>query len=262
VYRIAVSGYSDEFFGIPCFTTSEGTGNLTITCVPAATPPANDLCANAEPLAIGVSEAGDTTNATSAIANPTCDQFGVISDVWYSFEAPATGIATVITSIISTDNAWIAVYDACDGTELGCASGATSGGGDGSDDLPGGKELELTGLTPGVTYYVQVWNDGATARRIEGTFDIIVIEGTLSTTEFENELGFTYYPNPVNDNLSLYAQSSIENISVYNLLGQEVLRLNPNALNAELNMSELQTGAYFVKVTIENVTETVRIIKN
>ncbi|WP_404824759.1 T9SS type A sorting domain-containing protein, partial [Oceanihabitans sediminis] len=33
-------------------------------------------------------------------------------------------------------------------------------------------------------------------------------------------------------------------------------------VNTEVNMSALGTGAYFVKVTIGNATETVRIIKN
>lgn len=266
VYRIAVGGYSAELFGIPCWTTNEGTGNLTISCVTAATPPANDICANAEPLVLGVSETGDTTDATSAIPNPSCDQFGVISDVWYQFDGPLTGEVTIRTTIGTTNNAWIAVYDTCGGSELGCASGALLGGGTGSDDLPGGKELQLTGLTSGATYLIQVWNDGAVPRgtesRIEGDFDIVVLEGLLSTTDFNNDLAFTYFPNPVDKGLNLNAQREIENVTVYNMLGQEVLSVTPNMTNTELNMSELQSGGYFVKVTIEDVTETVRVIKN
>jgi len=73
---------------------------------------------------------------------------------------------------------------------------------------------------------------------------------------------FSYFPNPVNNNLTLTAQKDINNIAVYNMLGQEVLRTAPNTMNTEVNMSALQTGAYFVKVTIGNTTETVRVIKN
>lgn len=254
VYYISVNGYTN---GIG---TSQGTGNLTISCVPAVTPPANNDCANAQSLTFGLTATGDNTNATNAIANPSCDTFGIISDVWYTFVGPATGEVTLTTTTGSTDNAWIAVYDACGGNELGCASGATVvGGGDGQ---PGGKQLELTDLVNGTTYLVQVWNDGAALRRIEGTFNITVVEGLLSTQDFDNELEFSYYPNPVNDNLSLNAQRAIQNVSIYNMLGQEVLRATPNAVNTEMNMSGLQSGAYFVKVTIEDVTETVRIIKN
>ena len=45
------------------------------------------------------------------------------------------------------------------------------------------------------------------------------------------------------------------------MLGQEVMRQAPNKNNAEVNMSGLQTGSYFVKVTINGITETKQIIK-
>lgn len=91
---------------------------------------------------------------------------------------------------------------------------------------------------------------------------VFSIEYTLSTQTLENELAFSYFPNPVKNTLNLKAQNNIQNVSVFNMLGQEVLRTAPNALNSEVSMSNLQAGAYFVKVTINNVTETVRIIKN
>ncbi|QRM90901.1 T9SS type A sorting domain-containing protein [Lacinutrix sp. WUR7] len=87
---------------------------------------------------------------------------------------------------------------------------------------------------------------------------------TLQTLGIEEvtRISFSYYPNPVNNTLALKAQKDIENVSVYNMLGQEVLRTAPNAVNTEVNMSALQSGAYFVKVTIGSATETVRIMKN
>jgi len=89
----------------------------------------------------------------------------------------------------------------------------------------------------------------------------IIVDATLSTSDFENENAFSYFPNPVKDELTLRAQSMIQNVSIYNLLGQEVLRTTPNAIETDVNMSELQTGAYFVKVTINDSIETIRIIK-
>jgi hypothetical protein len=83
----------------------------------------------------------------------------------------------------------------------------------------------------------------------------------LSIDDAENQAAFSYYPNPVNNTLTLNAQNTIEKVTMYNMLGQVVLRANPKALNSELNMSSLHTGTYFVKVTIENVTKTVRVIK-
>ena len=48
---------------------------------------------------------------------------------------------------------------------------------------------------------------------------------------------------------------------MYNMLGQEVLRATPNTVDSDLDMSHLQNGTYFVKVTIANVTKTIRVIK-
>jgi hypothetical protein len=73
---------------------------------------------------------------------------------------------------------------------------------------------------------------------------------------------FTYFPNPVNNMLTIKAQASIDSITVYNMLGQSVIRTTPNTNDTALDMSELQTGAYFVQVSINNTLNTVRVIKN
>ena len=83
----------------------------------------------------------------------------------------------------------------------------------------------------------------------------------LSTDEFENQAAFTYYPNPVKNTLTLNAQNTIENVTMYNMLGQEVLSANPNSVDSDIDMSNLANGSYFVKVTIANITETIRVIK-
>ena len=85
---------------------------------------------------------------------------------------------------------------------------------------------------------------------------------TLGVSEVEDKVTFTYYPNPVNNNLTLSAQKEINNVSVYNMVGQEVFRNVPNAMTEVVDMSSLQAGAYFVKVTIGNATKTVKVIKN
>ncbi len=84
------------------------------------------------------------------------------------------------------------------------------------------------------------------------------------TTAGLDDLGiteFTYFPNPVNDMLTINAQSNIKDITVYNMLGQIVVRQSPNASNCTVDMSTIQTGAYFVQVSIGNSVETVRVLK-
>jgi hypothetical protein len=125
----------------------------------------------------------------------------------------------------------------------------------GTGDLQG-MTITSTDASGALTF---IFTSDSTITR-EG-WEAIVTCATLSTADFDNSLAFTYYPNPVNDNLVLKAQKDIESISVYNMLGQELQRSTPNSINADVNMSSLQTGAYFVKVTIGNATETIRVIK-
>ena len=90
----------------------------------------------------------------------------------------------------------------------------------------------------------------------------VMVDNTLSTIDFDGKSLFTYYPNPVNNILTLNAQKAISNISVLNMLGQEVISTTPHNMSNEVDMSDLKSGAYFVRVTIGNSIETIKIIKN
>jgi hypothetical protein len=59
----------------------------------------------------------------------------------------------------------------------------------------------------------------------------------------------------------LSARQTITSINVYNVLGQEVQTITPNSLSSKVDMSALNSGAYFVKVNINGATHTIRIMK-
>ena len=83
----------------------------------------------------------------------------------------------------------------------------------------------------------------------------------LSTVSFENGRAFTFYPNPVDNKLTLLAGKRIENVTIYSILGAQVLTKSPNSLSDEIDTSSLKAGTYFVQVTVEGVTDTIKIIK-
>ena len=60
----------------------------------AFTLPTNDDCEGALPLTLGPNP-GWTTGATSSATQPSCH--GIANDVWFQFEAPATGLLSVST---------------------------------------------------------------------------------------------------------------------------------------------------------------------
>jgi Secretion system C-terminal sorting domain len=224
-------------------------------------PPANDDCSGATALTPGGVFAdnaidGTVLGATADAEAASCGTNG--AGVWYSIVVPASGDVTIqVGDDSSGGTGFDSVIEAFTGTcgsfnSIGCDDDGVPGFGDGY------SQLELTGLTGGETIYVRVWEYGG--NEVE-PFSISAYSASLSVGNVENEAAFTYYPNPVKNTLTLNAQNTIEQVAMYNMLGQEVLRVTPNTVDSDINMSSLQTGAYFVKVTIGNVTETIRVIK-
>ncbi|WP_298425627.1 fibronectin type III domain-containing protein [uncultured Kordia sp.] len=121
----------------------------------------------------------------------------------------------------------------------------------------------LTGVSGNVQF--AIWASDGTTDDLEdydfhiGKFSVLET-ASLSVNEVRIE-GFKYYPNPVTNTLTLKAQKNIQNVAFYNMLGQEVLRVSPNAVSKEINTASLRAGTYFVKVTINNATDTIKIIK-
>lgn len=236
------------------------------TLTQVACPPSNDDIANATAITIGEMICdGSTNNGTNVAATDSgegagsCFVGGAGSDVWYTFTISTDSDVTISTDYLGGTlvDTQIAVYSGTPGAlvEEACSQDegvvTLSNGFSWNSIIP-----DLTLITG--TYYVQVSGyNGA-----EGTFCLSVDAVSLSTEDFDKEAAFTYYPNPVNNNLNLSSQKEINNVSVYNMVGQEVYRSTPNTMTDVVDMSGLQAGAYFVKVTVGNATKTVKVIKN
>lgn len=91
----------------------------------------------------------------------------------------------------------------------------------------------------------------------------VSIGGTLSSPDFDQK-GFSLYPNPVvNDVLYVKSGVVIKNITVYNLVGQQVYSVSPNALESVVNLAPQAKGVYLVKLVSENDnTKTLKVVKN
>ncbi len=86
--------------------------------------------------------------------------------------------------------------------------------------------------------------------------------GTDLGVESIDNSNFSYYPNPVKDMLNLsYDSQNITAVSVFNLIGQEVIVKAVNANQTAVDMSNLPNGTYLVKVTSENQVKNIKVIK-
>ena len=92
--------------------------------------------------------------------------------------------------------------------------------------------------------------------------NLIFRDSTFSTNDVEQLDSISYFPNPVINQLTIKAQSSIDSIQVYNLLGQSISTSTPRSNQTLVDTSTFNKGAYFVKVSVDNKVKTIRFIKN
>lgn len=85
-------------------------------------------------------------------------------------------------------------------------------------------------------------------------------ETELGTSDFSGDV-FSVYPNPVVDVLNIKSASVIDNVTIYDVLGKQVLSVNPDAISPSVDMSNLSSGAYLVNVTIGNASKTIKVLK-
>ena len=90
--------------------------------------------------------------------------------------------------------------------------------------------------------------------------NIYLHKNTLGTDKFETS-SVKMYPNPVKNTLTIEANSEIQRVSVYNILGQEVLKASPKSNTATLQTNELQKGVYLVTTEIDGKMSTSKVVK-
>lgn len=66
--------------------------------------------------------------------------------------------------------------------------------------------------------------------------------------------GFKVFPNPSNGYVNIVLEKIASDISVYGVSGQLVKSIQPTSLNQELNLSDLQSGIYLIKVKTSGQT--------
>ena len=248
---------------------SDSNCDLVLAAVTDGCPPLNDTACTPLAITMNTGTTGGTysnelaTDEASEVFGSCWVAGAATESLWFTFVAPASGEVRISTKIgdgTLTDTQ-IALYSVGDCSNFATYTQIACDDDDDADVLgAGGFEsvMDVTGLSG--TYYVQV--DGY--QNDVGTFDLSIFDlTTLSaeTVEVEDRSAISYFPNPVTNKLTLKAHQNIQNVSVFNMLGQEVMRTELNVQRGDLDMSSLQSGPYFVKVSVNDTVETIKIIK-
>lgn len=119
----------------------------------------------------------------------------------------------------------------------------------------------LEGLIEATSYdvYVRAICEDETKSDWTGPVNFTTSPGVGLSTDVFKELSF--YPNPVSETLNLKVDAKIEKVEFINVLGESVKTVTPNAMNTKINVSSLNKGVYFIKVTVKGNEKTYRLIK-
>jgi hypothetical protein len=112
-----------------------------------------------------------------------------------------------------------------------------------------------TQLVDGSTYYAVSVIGSCRSNALAVTVTV-----TLDNRTFDLE-NLKFYPNPVVDQLTIVYTKEITSIQIYNLNGQLVKVVQPNATNVQVDMTELSTAMYIVKVYAEDKSAELKVYK-
>jgi hypothetical protein len=85
----------------------------------------------------------------------------------------------------------------------------------------------------------------------------------LATTDFEFADEFALYPNPANNILNIQSKvdAKIHSIDIYNTLGQLVMAMTDTKNVSKIDVSDLASGNYFIKVTSDKGSSNTHFVK-
>lgn len=128
-----------------------------------------------------------------------------------------------------------------------------------------GKNVHFgVGANTEIDYVKIYWPSG-----IVNTFFNVSANQTIHITEGDNTLNndvsntnkSVSYPNPVKDVLYIKSVRIANEITVRNILSQEIIKTSPNSQENAIDIRGLSQGTYFAQLLFEDGYETLKIIK-
>lgn len=233
--------------------------NFTICVGTPPPPPSNDECS--APIALVLGSTFDQNAIVGTNVSATTASTGLVytcqtnrsADVWYSFVVPASGSVTIETKSVAGS----AITDTVLGVFSGTCGALVQVDCDDDDGDGNFSIISLTGQTPGATLLVGVWRYSTGAN---GEFQVSAYDASLSANSFDIA-NFNYYPNPVNDILEFSYSTTITEVSIFNLLGQQLIARKVDGSAGQLDMTMLSAGTYIIKVSSATGSSTMKIVK-
>jgi len=197
-------------------------------------------------------------------ANNTCD-YAIPATEWDAtyLNGPSVASGTYVYQLARTPGVTNVFFDAVSGTPIIMAvfqvTDGVSGPTTGDVKLVGNNDPILSGI-PAETW-LNINYPGISGGTIDlyGSTDTTPITFSVLSTPDTKLEGVSVYPNPTNGVVSINEIATEMNIEIVNIAGQQVQYIK-NATN-NIDLTALQAGVYFIKITTENGFATKKIVK-
>jgi hypothetical protein len=111
-----------------------------------------------------------------------------------------------------------------------------------------------------IQYGFQVVGLNANPENEAALGSIVITDTVLGARDFDATT-IIMYPNPVTSIWNVQSQEAITNVSVFNLLGQQVINETPDTLNFVADMSQLNAGIYLATIATQSGSKTLKLLK-
>ena len=162
------------------------------------------------------------------------------------------------------------VVDAVGGTTADESATDASHGGSGWETLSFDFSNPKDGTPAGAFIYGRIlffplWNgSGFNASADTTTYldNITALTSATANLDDKNLFESKVYPNPASDTWTISTQNNlITSVEVFNLLGKRVVSQNNNSTNVAISTQGLTSGIYIARITTEQGTKSVKLIK-
>ncbi|MEQ8358123.1 MAG: T9SS type A sorting domain-containing protein [Cytophagales bacterium] len=130
-----------------------------------------------------------------------------------------------------------------------------------SNEIANTPAIDFANTYDKAVIFFNFGTDGATAgEKIYYWDDVIFLTSTgLGISMFDN---FKYFPNPASDKIFLSADGLIDEVLIFDMLGNRINSFDYDSNSNSLNIELLKSGIYMITIGIENNYKSYRFIKN
>lgn len=200
------------------------------------------------------SDCGDVTVDADAVTFTTeafvCD---AVTDVVVSDIDVTTVTVTWTASATAVDGYIVNVYEEGADTDTDTAVFTET-------VAAGVTTVDVTGLESLTSYDVYVISDCGNGETAVSDVVTFTTDDIASVGDF-NFVKLTLYPNPVSTDLNISAAKVIDEVQVFNILGQHVMTQKSNNTEVTLDVTRLPSATYVLKVSVEGVMSTAKFVK-